>query len=128
MLGHLLELRRDPIGLFERLRKECGEIGELNFAGKRVVLLTGESAQESFFRGSDEQLDQAAAYPFMTPIFGRGVVFDASPEQRSQAMRNQSLKASMMRHHVESIARETRRMTAGWVIWARSTLWIFFPS
>ncbi|MCH2185033.1 cytochrome P450 [Myxococcota bacterium] len=114
VLGHLLELRRDPIGLFERLRKECGEIGELNFAGKRVVLLTGESAQESFFRGSDEQLDQAAAYPFMTPIFGRGVVFDASPEQRRQAMRNQSLKASMMRHHVESIARETRRMMAGW--------------
>lgn len=112
LLGHLLELRRDPIRLFGRVRDECGEIGEMNFAGDRVVLLSGEEAQEAFFRGSDEQLDQAAAYPFMTPIFGRGVVFDASPEQRRQAMKNQSLKAPMMRQHAECIAAETRRMMA----------------
>lgn len=110
ILGHLLELRKNPIGLFERVREECGEVGEMNFAGNRVVLFTGEEAQEAFFRGSDEQLDQAAAYPFMTPIFGQGVVFDASPEQRRQAMKNQSLKAPMMRQHAECIAAETRRM------------------
>ena len=110
ILGHLLELRSDPIGLFSRVREECGDVGEMNFAGSRVVLLSGEEAQEAFFRGDEEQLDQAAAYPFMTPIFGEGVVFDASPEQRRQAMKNQSLKAPMMRHHAEGIASETRRM------------------
>ncbi|MFP6639450.1 MAG: cytochrome P450, partial [Myxococcota bacterium] len=113
ILGHLQELRKDPVRLFQRVRDECGEIGEMNFAGNRVVLLTGDEAQEAFFRGSDEQLDQAAAYPFMTPIFGRGVVFDASPEQRRQAMKNQSLKAPMMRQHAECIAAETRRMMEG---------------
>src|SRR5512138_979931 len=87
LLGHLLELRRSPIELFWRVRRECGEIGEMNWAGNRVVLLTGEAAQEAFFRAEEEQLDQAAAYPFMTPIFGRGVVFDGTPEQRRQAMR-----------------------------------------
>ena len=91
---------------------QCGEIGEMNFAGNRVVLLTGEEAQEAFFRGTDEQLDQAAAYPFMTPVFGRGVVFDASPEQRRQAMRNQSLRDKFMRGHAEVIAAETQRMLA----------------
>ncbi len=49
-------------------------------------MMYGEEAQEAFFRAPDEQLDQAAAYPFMTPIFGKGVVFDATPEQRKQAM------------------------------------------
>ena len=39
-----------------------------------------------FFRAPDEVLDQAAAYPFMTPIFGKGVVFDASPEERQQML------------------------------------------
>jgi len=110
LLGHLLELRKQPIELFARVRDECGEIGEMNFAGNRVVLLSGEEAQEAFFRGDEEQLDQAAAYPFMTPVFGRGVVFDGTPEQRRQAMRNQSLRDKMMRTHAETIANETRRM------------------
>jgi sterol 14-demethylase len=111
-LGHLLELRRAPIELFWRVRRECGEIGEMRFASNRVVLLTGERAQEAFFRAPDEQLDQAAAYPFMTPVFGRGVVFDAGPEQRRQAMKNQSLRDKMMRGHAEVIAAETERMAA----------------
>jgi sterol 14-demethylase len=110
LLGHLQELRRRPIELFARARRECGEIAELNFAGNRVVLLSGEEAQEAFFRGSDEQLDQAAAYPFMSPIFGRGVLFDATPEQRKQGLRNQSLRDSFMRGHAEVIAAETRGM------------------
>jgi len=110
LLGHLLELRRRPIELFWRVRRECGEIGEMSFAGNRLVLLTGPEAQEAFFRGTDQQLDQAAAYPFMTPVFGKGVVFDASPEQRKQALRNRSLRDRFMRGHAEVIAHETRRM------------------
>jgi sterol 14alpha-demethylase len=112
LLGHLQELRRRPIELFARVRRECGEIGEMSFAGNRVVLFTGEAAQEAFFRATDEQLDQAAAYPFMAPIFGKGVLFDATPEQRKQGLRNQSLRDSFMRGHAEVIAAETQRMMA----------------
>nr|BFE88237.1 hypothetical protein GCM10020093_108380 [Planobispora longispora] len=43
------------------------------------MLLSGAEANEFFFRAPDEELDQAEAYPFMTPIFGEGVVFDATP-------------------------------------------------
>jgi sterol 14-demethylase len=110
LLGHLLELRKRPLDLFARVRSELGEIGEINFAGNRVVMLMGEEAQEAFFRGSDEQLDQAAAYPFMTPVFGRGVVFDATPEQRKQALRNQSLRGEQMKGHAETISVEVGRM------------------
>ena len=84
LLGHLLEMRRRPLELFQRVHDECGEIGEISLAGRRVVMLSGPEAHEAFFRAPDEQLDQAAAYPFMTPIFGRGVVFDATPEQRKR--------------------------------------------
>ena len=48
----------------------------------------------------------------MTPVFGRGVVFDATPEQRKQALRNQSLRDSIMRGHAEMIAAETSGMMA----------------
>ena len=113
-LGHLLELRRAPIALMQRVHDECGEVGEIRLAHHPVVMLYGEEAQRAFFRAPDEQLDQASAYPFMTPIFGEGVVFDATPEQRKQALRNQSLRDQQMRGHAEGIAAETERMIEGW--------------
>jgi sterol 14-demethylase len=113
-LGHLLAFRRDPIATMRRVREDCGEVGELRLAGQKIAMLYGPEAQEAFFRAPDEILDQASAYPFMKPIFGEGVVFDATPEQRKQAMKNQSLRDSFMRGHAEVIAAETERMVESW--------------
>ena len=112
--GHLAEMRVDPIGLFERLRAECGEIGRFRLADRDVVLVSGTQANEQFFRAPDATLDQAAAYPFMTPIFGKGVVFDASLEERQQMLKNQALRGDMMRGHAATIEAEVRRMVADW--------------
>lgn len=110
--GHLEELRVDPIGLMERTRAECGNVGTFRLADRDVVLLTGPEANEVFFRAPEEELDQAEAYPFMTPIFGEGVVFDASPEERRKALHNQALRDKFMRGHAETIAAEVERMVA----------------
>jgi sterol 14alpha-demethylase len=112
--GHLEELRRDPIALMRRVRDECGDVGRFDLAGRPVVLLSGAEANEYFFRAPDDDLDQAGAYPFMTPIFGAGVVFDASPERRREALHNQALRGDMMRGHAQTIAAEVDRMVAGW--------------
>ena len=79
-----------------------------------MVLLTGAGANELFFRAPEEQLDQAEAYPFMTPIFGEGVVFDAPPERRREMLHNQALRDKFMRGHAATIAAEVDRMVAGW--------------
>jgi len=112
--GHLPEMRVDPISLFHRVREECGDVGRFRLADRDVVLVTGSAANEAFFRAPDEVLDQAAAYPFMTPIFGKGVVFDASPEERQQMLKNQALRGDMMRGHAQTIEAEIRRMVADW--------------
>lgn len=112
--GHLEELRNDPITLMRRLRAECGDVGCFDLAGRPVVLLTGGQANEFFFRAADEDMDQAEAYPFMTPIFGKGVVFDASPERRREALHNQALRGDMMRGHAQTIAAEVDAMVASW--------------
>jgi sterol 14-demethylase len=52
VLGHLQELRHDPIGLLKRVRSECGEVGEFRMLDRTVVLLSGERAQETFFRAA----------------------------------------------------------------------------
>ncbi len=112
--GHLDELRRDPIALLRRIRAECGDVGAFDLAGRPVILLSGATASEFFFRAPDEDLDQAQAYPFMTPIFGKGVVFDASPERRREALRNQALRGDQLRGHAQTIADEVDRMVAHW--------------
>lgn len=112
--GHLDELATDPIGLFLRVRQECGDVGMFQLAGREVVLVSGAAAGEEFFRAPEEDLDQAAAYPFMTPIFGEGVVFDTSPEERSKAIHNAALKGPHMKQHAVTIPREAERIIAGW--------------
>ncbi len=112
--GHLAEMRVDPIGLFHRVREECGDIGRFRLADRDVVMVSGAEANEQFFRAPDSTLDQAAAYPFMTPIFGKGVVFDASPEERQQMLKNQALRGDMMRGHAQTIEAEIDRMVSQW--------------
>jgi len=112
--GHLDELRTDPIGLMERVRSECGDVGMFDLAGRKVVLLSGADANELFFRAPEEVLDQAEAYPFMTPIFGEGVVFDAPPERRREMLHNQALRDKFMRGHAATIATEVETMVAAW--------------
>jgi sterol 14alpha-demethylase len=112
--GHLAEMRVDPIGLFHRVREECGDIGRFRLADRDVVLVSGAEANEQFFRAPDSTLDQAEAYPFMTPIFGKGVVFDASPEERQQMLKNQALRGDMMRGHAQTIEAEIDRMVSEW--------------
>ena len=112
--GHLEELRVDPIALLNRVRAECGDVGVFRLAGRDVVLLTGSGANEIFFRAPEEILDQAEAYPFMTPVFGEGVVFDAPPERRREMLHNQALRDKFMRGHAATIAGEVEQMVEGW--------------
>lgn len=113
-LGHLEELRTDPIALMRRVRKECGEIGRFMLGKRDVVLVASPDANEWFFRAPDEALDQAEAYPFMKPIFGEGVIFDAPPERRREMLHNQALRDKFMRGHASTISAEVDRMIEPW--------------
>ena len=112
--GHLEELRTDPIGLLRRVREECGEVGTFDLAGRTVVMVSGAEVNEWYFRRPDDVLDQAAAYPFMKPIFGEGVVFDAPPERRSEMLRSSALQGHQMVGHAEVIATEAEQAVSGW--------------
>ena len=112
--AHLDELRHDPIALMARVRAECGDVGEFTIGTRDVVLLTGAHANEFYFSAPEEQMDQAEAYPFMTPIFGKGVVFDAPPERRREMLHNQALRDKFMRGHAATIAAEVDQMVSAW--------------
>ncbi|SPM30613.1 Cytochrome P450 [Mycobacterium terramassiliense] len=98
----------------QRVRDECGDVGAFNLAQRRVILLTGAEANEFFFRAPDEDLGQNEAYPFMTPIFGKGVVFDADPERRKEMLHNTALRGEHMKSHAGTIEAEVRAAIADW--------------
>src|SRR5580693_1135183 len=112
--GHLEEFRTDPIGLMRRIREECGDVGCFQLADKHVIFLSGAEANEFFFRAADEDMDQAEAYPFMTPIFGEGVSYDISPERRKEMLHNNALRGDHMKGHAATIENEVHRMIAEW--------------
>src|ERR1700712_1810755 len=112
--GHLEEFRTDPIALMQRIRDECGNVGWFQLVDKHVVFLSGAQANEFFFRSSDSELNQAEAYPFMTPIFGEGVVFDADPERRAEMLHNTALRGEQMKGHAATIENEVKKIIADW--------------
>jgi sterol 14-demethylase len=112
--GHLRELRTDPIALLHRVRTECGDVGRFRLADRQVALVSGARLNESFFRAPDEVLDQGEAYPFMTPVFGKGVIFDASPERRREMLKSSALRGEQMKGHAATIEAEVERMVADW--------------
>src|SRR6266851_6360408 len=56
--GHLEQFSTGPIGLFAQVRAECGEVGQFRMGPRSVVLLSGAEANEWFFRGTEDELDQ----------------------------------------------------------------------
>jgi sterol 14alpha-demethylase len=111
LLGHLQELRHDPIGLLARVKDECGEVGEFRMLDRAVVLLSGERAQEAFFRARDDQIDpQPTSNSIMKPIFGEGVVYDLPPERRRETLRTPALRDENLRKSAGQVAGETEAM------------------
>jgi sterol 14-demethylase len=116
VLGHMLEFGKNPFDYMMRLRNKLGEIGEFRMFHQKMVLMTGPEANEAFFRAPDAQLDQSQAYKIMTPIFGKGVVFDAPPHKKDQQLKMLMpvLRDKPMRGYAQVIVREVEQMIADW--------------
>lgn len=116
LLGHIVSFARNPYRFMKRVADSKGDIARFKLFNQTVVLLTGDEASELFYRSSDEQLDQSAAYKLMTPIFGKGLVFDAPIERKNEQLRMlmPSLRMEAMRDHSHKIVREVEEAIAGW--------------
>lgn len=116
MLGHMIPFARNPFRFMKRVSDELGEIAQFKIFNQRMVLLTGDEASKVFYRSTDEQLDQSAAYKLMTPIFGEGIIFDAPNERKNQQLKMlmPALRMEAMREHSDKIVQEVEDMIAGW--------------
>ena len=116
LLGNMIAFGKNPFEYMMKLREKLGEIGEFRMFHQQMVLLTGPEANEAFFRAPDDQLDQNEAYKIMTPIFGKGVVFDAPQGKKDQQfkMLMPVLRDKPMRNYSQVIVDEVEGLTKNW--------------
>ena len=73
------------------------------------IIILGPEASTPFFKMGDEQMSQPEVYQFMTPVFGKGVIYDATPSKRYQQMQRaaQGLRKERLVSYVPKIEMET---------------------
>jgi sterol 14-demethylase len=116
LLGQIISFAKNPYQFMKRVSDDVGEIAQFKMFNQRIILLTGDEASALFYKSSDEQLDQSAAYQLMTPIFGEGILFDASNDIKNQQLKMllPSLRMEAMREHAQKIGIEVELMMEKW--------------
>ncbi|GFH57686.1 hypothetical protein CTEN210_14162 [Chaetoceros tenuissimus] len=116
LLGQIIEFGMSPVKMVERCYKAYGPVFTVPMGKERMTFLIGPDAQEAFCKANDETLSQDEVYEFMKPVFGPGVVYDATKKRRQvqfSSMAN-GLRTSRLKGYVEKIEKETREFLADW--------------
>jgi sterol 14-demethylase len=116
LVGHTVEFIRSTIELLFRAQRELGEVASFQVFNRRMVAMFGPEAHEAVFRAPDRQLSPQEAYKIMTPVFGKDIVYDASPEKMAEQLKMllPALKDKRMRTYGEAVVYETERTIASW--------------
>lgn len=116
VLGHGLEFRLNPIRLMTRARTFYGDLATVAMPATDAIVMTGERAQEQFFRMSDDDISQAEAYRLMTPIFGKGIAYDApQPIMKEQlGFFHEALREARMRTYAQGFIDEATDYFSKW--------------
>jgi sterol 14-demethylase len=116
LIGHTPEFVRATIDLLFRAQREFGEVAAFSVFHREMVAMFGPEAHEAVFRAKDEDLSPTEAYQIMTPVFGEGIVYDASPERMREQLKMllPALKDRRMRTYGEAVVHETEQTVAQW--------------
>lgn len=109
IVGHFGSFASNPLATIRAGYAAKGNTFTMRFLNYNLTFLIGPDAHTPFFRANDEELSQNEPYRFMTPIFGRGIVFDAPIDIKDQQLRfvASALKGTALRSYVPQIVMET---------------------
>lgn len=116
VLGNISAFVRNPLGMVWDGYTRKGCVFTIRFAHKRLTFVIGPAASDTFFRGSDTELDQSEPYRFSTPVFGKQVVYDAPLEKRLQHFRilSMTLRVNMLETYVPVMISEAKAFFSNW--------------
>lgn len=107
-----------PMKLIQSGYDSLGEIFRIQVFHRSVVFLIGPSAHKVFFEAKDTQLSQREVYTFTIPVFGKNIVYDASPRIMQQQLKfvHKGLNQFNMNAHVGKIVMEAEQWFARWPV------------
>lgn len=108
IIGNYMEFAKQPVDFIKRCFDKYGSIYTVPMLHKNLTFLIGPEVSAPFFALSDEKMSQSEVYGFMTPVFGKGVVYDAPTKRRQQQMQTMAngLKSLRLASYVPKIERE----------------------
>src|SRR5262252_9596462 len=116
LVGHTVEFIRSTVELLARAQRELGEVAAFQVFNRKMVAVFGPEAHEAVFRAPDSQLSPNEAYKIMTPVFGKDIVYDATPEKMAEQLKMllPALKDKRMRTYGEAVVGETQETVRRW--------------
>merc|ERR1719203_1222715 len=102
--------------MVQRCYRDYGPVFTVPFFHKRLTFLIGPEAQEAFCKASDAVLSQNEVYGFMKPVFGPGVVYDASKKNRQTQFQSMAhgLRTARLKGYIPKIEKETKKFLQSW--------------
>ncbi|MEO6953932.1 MAG: cytochrome P450 [Polyangia bacterium] len=115
-IGHSVDFIKGTVELLFRAQREHGEISTFNVFNRKMVAMFGPEAHEAVFRAPDALLSPTEAYKIMTPVFGKDIVYDATPERMAEQLKMllPALKDKRMRTYGEAVVKEVAETTEAW--------------
>lgn len=116
IVGTYVEFAKNPVSFIDKCRNKFGNIYTVNMLHKKLTFLLGPEVSAPFFKSDDSVMSQPEVYGFMTPVFGKGVVYDAEPKKRTQQYQHMAkgLKSASLRAYVPKIEKECYEYMKRW--------------
>lgn len=116
LIGNYVAFAANPVEFMKDCLRKFGGVYTVPMMGKNLTFMLGPEASAPFFKLTDDYMSQAEVYGFMTPVFGKGVVYDAEPKKRAQqyqCMAN-GLRANRLKGYIPKIEMETLQYLKRW--------------
>jgi cytochrome P450 len=115
LLGHFIDLRRDPLGLMFRARRECGPIAALQIGPVRVYAVFHPDGVRRVLVDNAANYVKGPLYAKAAPMLGQGLLLSEGPLWRRQRRLAQPKFArARLAAFVPRLAAEAERIAARW--------------
>jgi sterol 14-demethylase len=116
LIGNYVGFASNPVKFVEDCMNKFGKIYTVPMLHKRLTFLLGPEVSTPFFKLTDDYMSQPEVYGFMTPVFGKNVVYDAEPKKRIQQMQKMAtgLTSHRLRAYIPKIEKETIDYLSKW--------------
>lgn len=116
IIGNYIEFASNPVTFIDKCFQKFGAIYTVPMLHKKLTFLVGPEVSAPFFSLDDKFMSQSEVYGFMTPVFGKGVVYDAVPEKRNRQYQGMAhgLGIKPLKSYVLKIEEETLQYMKRW--------------